>query len=580
MSQFQSFMPRIGTSMLRPFAAACLVAVASLGWTGWAAAAACSSTNYDLNTQAEVDALGATGCDSVSGTVYIRNSTDITNLDGLANITSVGDYLNIYNNSALTNLDGLANLTSVGGALRIYDNAALLNINGLSSLASIGGNPEGVGRGLTVSGNPLLENIVGLSGIRTTGGASINVSNNDMVEDLRGLENIVDAGAIRVIGNNAMRSLTGFPPQATFGDVYVQSNPELVSLSALHNLRSVGTSAGLEPACCNGLWIGENNSLVSLDGLENLEAVGGFFSIESNPILSDISALANLQYLTGITFYPIGLAVTDNPLLSDCSAFAPMLGMPEASDLESALNFGSIGVAIDIGSEGNPASYPTLGLPNGLGCNSVSEVLAGVSGPTEPSILSAAYLLPDQIFLEFSTSTTTDLLFPILEYQTSCIADSGIAIVTSSAASPMTVNDVNPGKVYDCTVAPVTGLGVFPTSDPVSVAVPAVLPSPPVINIADYEDGTIRLTVSVADNGGADITEYSASCTDGTSTFTGTSSTPTIEVTGLTNGTAYTCSASATNAVGSSGASASTDSITPEALPTGLPIWLLYEATK
>ena len=63
----QPLMPRISTSMLRPFAFACLVAVASLGWTGWAAAAACSSTNYDLNTQAEVDALGATGCDSVSG---------------------------------------------------------------------------------------------------------------------------------------------------------------------------------------------------------------------------------------------------------------------------------------------------------------------------------------------------------------------------------------------------------------------------------------------------------------------------------------------------------------------------------
>ena len=105
-------------------------------------------------------------------------------------------------------------------------------------------------------------------------------------------------------------------------------------------------------------------------------------------------------------------------------------------------------------------------------------------------------------------------------------------------------------------------------------------PTAPTVTSTDYEDGTIRLTVSVADNGGADITEYAASCTDGTSTFTGTSSTPTIEVTGLTNGTAYTCSASATNAVGSSGASASTDSITPEALPTGLPIWLLYEATK
>ena len=103
--------------MLRPFAAACLVAVASLGWTGWAAAAACSSTNYDPSTQAEVDALGATGCDSVSGDLYIRNSSDITNLDGLANLTSVGGESVHRIQRALTNLDGLANLTSVGGDL-------------------------------------------------------------------------------------------------------------------------------------------------------------------------------------------------------------------------------------------------------------------------------------------------------------------------------------------------------------------------------------------------------------------------------------------------------------------------------
>jgi len=153
-------------------------------------------------------------------------------------------------------------------------------------------------------------------------------------------------------------------------------------------------------------------------------------------------------------------------------------------------------------------------------------------------------------------------------------------LTTAGSGSPITVNGVTRGRDYSCTVAPVTDLGTGPVSDAVTVNVPLELPATPTVTSTDYEDGTIRLTVSVADNGGADITEYSASCTDGSSTFTGASSTPTIDVTGLTNGTAYTCSASATNPVGSSGASVSTDSITPEALPTGLPIWLLYEATK
>ena len=58
-------------------------------------AAECVQTDYDLNTQAEVDALGATGCDSVRGHLLIGFSAAFTSdriltLDGLANITSVG----------------------------------------------------------------------------------------------------------------------------------------------------------------------------------------------------------------------------------------------------------------------------------------------------------------------------------------------------------------------------------------------------------------------------------------------------------------------------------------------------------
>ena len=218
---------------------------------------------------------------------------------------------------------------------------------------------------------------------------------------------------------------------------------------------------------------------------------------------------------------------------------------------------------------------------NGSNCDSIAEILASVSGPTKPAITSAAAINGGGISVEFSTSTTTDALFPVTGYEAACIGSSvDLNVTATGSSSPITVNGVTRGRDYSCTVAPVTGLGTLPVSDAVTVNVPLELPATPTVTSTDYEDGTIRLTVSVADNGGADITEYSASCTDGTSTFTGTSSTPTIEVTGLTNGTAYTCSASATNAVGSSGASASTDSITPEALPTGLPIWLLYEATK
>jgi hypothetical protein len=108
--------------------------------------------------------------------------------------------------------------------------------------------------------------------------------------------------------------------------------------------------------------------------------------------------------------------------------------------------------------------------------------------------------------------------------------------------------------------------------------VPLVVPSTPQITNTDYGDGEIYLTVS--DSGSLPITSYNATCTDGAADYTGTSSTSRITVSGLTNGVSYRCSVTATNAAGTSAPSATSPPIVPEYIPTGLPIWLLYEAVK
>ena len=111
--------------------------------------------------------------------------------------------------------------------------------------------------------------------------------------------------------------------------------------------------------------------------------------------------------------------------------------------------------------------------------------------------------------------------------------------------------------------------------------IPLVIPSTPQITSTDYGDGEIYLTVSVVNDGGSEITNYNAICSAaGIPAAAGTSSTPRITVSGLTNGVSYTCSVRATNAAGTSPASASSPPIVPEYVPTGLPIWLLYEAVK
>ena len=256
-----------------------LLVLLPLLWVEGVWAVDCPSEDYDLNSQAEVDALGAAGCDRISGYLYIGNSTDITNLDGLTNITSLGGRLIISSNSALTNLDGLANITSVGG----------------------------------------------------------------------------------------------------------------------------------------------------------------------------------------------GMNVLSNTTLTDCQGVALVLGWPIGPPDDNVL--GTIRIE-----------------SNATGCNSVAEVLASFSpqSPTAPAVIST-----------------------------------------------------------------------------------------------NYEDGRIILAVSVSNNGGAEITGYEATCTDGTNVFTGTSTSSPITVSGLTNGVAYTCTVTATNSVGTSSASAATAPITlEEQVGGGLPIWLLYQATQ
>lgn len=95
-----------------------------------------------------------------------------------------------------------------------------------------------------------------------------------------------------------------------------------------------------------------------------------------------------------------------------------------------------------------------------------------------------------------------------------------------------------------------------------SFTVNAVAPGAPAIGTATAGDGQALVSFTApAFNGGASITGYTVTANPGGFTVSGSSSP--IAVTGLTNGTAYTFTVTATNSAGTGAASAASNSVTP-----------------
>lgn len=155
----------------------------------------------------------------------------------------------------------------------------------------------------------------------------------------------------------------------------------------------------------------------------------------------------------------------------------------------------------------------------------------------------------------------------ITAYTASCTGG-GDTKTQSGPASPLTVSALANGTVYACSVTATNSAGTGAASGTVSVTpAPPTAPGAPTLGAVTAGNGSASVAFTApASNGGSPITSYTASCTPtgGGAAVTGTGASSPITVSGLTNGTAYACSVTATNAVGTSTASG-TGNVTPVA---------------
>jgi uncharacterized protein (TIGR02145 family) len=138
------------------------------------------------------------------------------------------------------------------------------------------------------------------------------------------------------------------------------------------------------------------------------------------------------------------------------------------------------------------------------------------------------------------------------------------SFTATGASSPLTVTGLTNGTSYTFTVIATNAVGNSVASAASAAVTPATVPGAPTSPVATAGNAQASVAFTApASNGGSAITGYTVTSSPGSFTATGASSP--LTVTGLTNGTSYTFTVIATNAVGNSVASAASAAVTPRA---------------
>ena len=157
------------------------------------------------------------------------------------------------------------------------------------------------------------------------------------------------------------------------------------------------------------------------------------------------------------------------------------------------------------------------------------------------------------------TAPTFDGGLPITSYT---VTSSPGGFTGTGASSPITVSGLASSTSYTFTVTATNARGTGAASAASNSITATTVPQAPTIGTAT--DGGTGTTATVAytagANGGAAVSTFTATSSPGS--LTGTGASP-ITVSGLTTGTAYTFTVTATNSNGTSAASAASNSVTP-----------------
>ena len=281
-----------------------------------------------------------------------------------------------------------------------------------------------------------------------------------------------------------------------------------------------------------------------------------------------------ITYSTGVPGIPTAVSGTAGDSSVALQWTAPSPGAQPINDyiIQYSSDGGSTWTTDDTSSTSTSATV--TGLTNGTGyifeveaVNSIGDgpftTPSGTltpAGPPGPPTITSISPLDGALRVNFTAPTGAGTITGY-QYQ---LNGSGSWFPISSTTSPLTISGLTDGTTYSVEIAAV-GSGQTGTASNAVNGTPAAVPGAPTISVAQVGATTASVNAAPGNTGGSSISGYRYS-TDGGTSWTTTSTSSPLPITGLSPGTTYTVEVEAGNGSGY-GAPAST-SFTTTATPS------------
>ena len=270
----------------------------------------------------------------------------------------------------------------------------------------------------------------------------------------------------------------------------------------------------------------------------------------------------------GVSAVPGNAAATVSFTPPGSNGGSPVTGYTVTASPGGATGTGT-GSPVTVGGLSNGTAYTfTVTATNGIGTGPPSNGSPAVTPSTVPGAPTGVTATAGEGSAQVSFTPPADTGgAPISQYTVTSSPAGGTATTTGS---PVTVTGLVAGTSYTFTVTATNAAGTGPASDPSNAVVPTLPPPVPpgapstVVAVPGNGAATVSFSAPTSD-GGSPITGYTVTSSPGGLTAGGTDSP--LTVTGLTNGTAYTFTVAATNAIGTGPSSTPSAAVTPMTLP-------------